>query len=230
MAESLLSFFEQFFLFCWFQSLIDPFFPLPFFPLSLCASLDMAHRGVLRCVSPFLSFLCCFVLPCWGRMMRYTHVILPCSCPNTVGFADFSYLYFAWLPCTGGSLGNKMSPLYAHTCCLSVSFSCVALCRFATLACHSSSWASNCCFFLSGRMLWLEQSLGGHGTEWCSHCPLSELCCEECLCFHGSHCGLVDSHWPSGIAVVILKILAWWIRVAQPLSSMEAWPFWQDLW
>lgn len=32
MAESLLIFFLTDFLFCWFQSLIDPFFSLPFFP------------------------------------------------------------------------------------------------------------------------------------------------------------------------------------------------------
>lgn len=128
----IVKFFWTKFLFCWFQSLIDPFFT-SFFPVSLCASLDMAHRGVLRCVSPLLSFLSCFFLPCWSRMMWYTRVILPCSCPNTVGFADFSHLHLAWLPCTGGPLGNRMSPLYAHACCLSVSFSCVALCRFAPL-------------------------------------------------------------------------------------------------
>lgn len=128
----IVDFFLTKFLFCWFQSLIDPFFT-SFFPLSLCASLDMAHRGVLRCVSSLLSFLSCFFLPCWGRMMWYTRVILPCSCPNTTGFADFSHLHLAWLPCTGGSLGNRMSPLYAHTYCLSISFSCVALCRFAPL-------------------------------------------------------------------------------------------------
>lgn len=106
-----------------------------FFPLSLCASLDMAHRGVLRCVSSLLSFLSCFFFPCWGLTMWYTHVILPCSCPNTIGFANFS---LTPLPCLvalhqWGPEQHDVPTLCSHACCLSISFSCLALCRLAPL-------------------------------------------------------------------------------------------------
>lgn len=161
----IVNFFWTKFLFCWFQSLIDTFFT-SFFPLSLCASLDMARRGVLRCVSPLHSFFsCCFFFPCWGRMTWYTRVILPCSCPNTVGFADFSHPRLAWLPCTGGSLGSRTSPLCAHT---SAAFQeaflvwlSAGLLHCVMLACHSRSWGSKC-FFLcqDGCCAWSRAWLG----------------------------------------------------------------------
>lgn len=94
----------QFVLFC--------LFPTSFIllPLSLCASLDMAHRGVFRCVfllcsdSLFASLFCFIFFPFPSPLSQifnwcgYTHVILPCCCPITVGFAELVLpLSFDWL-------------------------------------------------------------------------------------------------------------------------------------
>ena len=112
-----------------------------------------------------------------------------------------------WVP------GQQDVPaLCSHACCVSVSFSCVAFCRFAPLCYTRLSLkvlGFKVLFFLSGRVLGLEQSSGGHRTELGSHCPLSKPCCEESLHVHDGCRGLVDAYWPSsGIAVVTLKTLS----------------------
>lgn len=216
----IVNFFLTKFLFCWFQSLIDPFFT-SFFPLSLCASLDMAHRGVLRCVSPAqFPFLFLFSL------LRSNDVVYTCDTPLLL--SKHSWLcrllppsprlvaLHRWVP------GQQNVPaLCSHTCCISISFSCVAFCRFAPLCYTGLSLkllGLKVVFFLSGQVLCLEQSSGGHRTELVSHRPLSEPRCEESLHVHDGCCGLVDAYWPSsGIAIVTLKTLSWSIRVAKPL-------------
>lgn len=76
------------------------------FPLSLCASLDMAHRGVLRCVSPAQFSLFLFF---WLRLddMVYT-------CDTPLLLSKHGWLCrllppcLAWLPYTGGFLEEEV--------------------------------------------------------------------------------------------------------------------------
>lgn len=66
--------------------------------------------------------------------MWYTRVILPCSCPNTVGFADFSHL--ALLGCLTVVGPCSRRSLLCSRSCFQPAFSCVAVGRFAP-QCHT---------------------------------------------------------------------------------------------
>lgn len=117
-------------------------------------------------------------------MTWYTRVILPCSCPNTAGFADFSHLCLAWLPCTSGSPGSRTAPLGAHTPAAFQRAFLVWLCagslHCGTLTCCSRSWGSECSFPVrAGAVLGAEL-----GSELASPRARSKPGCEEFLRVH----------------------------------------------
>jgi len=107
-------------------------------------------------------------------MTWYTRVILPCSCPNMVGFADFSHFRLAgclapvgpWAAGHARSVGTRL-----------LRFNTLFLCGFLQVCSTTLHWPSlkvlglKVLFFLSGWVLCLEQSPGGHGTELGSHSP-----------------------------------------------------------
>lgn len=174
----IINFFWTKFWFCWFQFTDGSFFT-SFFP---CLSvLRWTWRiGEFSGVYLLLSSLC-FFFSGWGRMMWYTRVILPGSCPNTVGFADFSHL--ALLGClTLVGPCSRRSLLCSRSCYLSTRFllcGCGQVC--STVLHQPVTWGLGAqrAFFLPGRVLVAEVRWAQ--TEWGSHCPLHGLCCEESL-------------------------------------------------
>lgn len=141
MAESLLIFFGQNFDFVCFSHWWILFHFL--FPLSLCASLDMAHRGVLRCVSPTQFSLFLFF---W---LRLDIVVYTCDTPLLL--SKHGWLcrllppHFAWLPHTGGSLQQEVLALLTFLPPfnpLSLLWLWAGLLHSVALACHLRSWDS----------------------------------------------------------------------------------------
>lgn len=155
-------------------------------------------------------------------MTWYTRVILPCSCPITVGFADFLPPLPCLVPCTGGSLGSRTSLLCVHVSAAFWSTFCVAFCRFAPLYCTGPSlkvsrkphctfpllWGAKCLFL--GQVLCSDQSSAEHRIKLVYHFPSSEQGFEGSLCSHGAHYEFLNAYRPSSAtAAMEIKTFFW---------------------
>lgn len=113
------------------------------FPLSLCASLDMAHRGVLRCVSPAQFSLFLFF---W---LRSDDAVYTCDTPLLLSKHGWLCRLLpprlAWLPHTGGSLQQEVPALLMLLLpfnALSLAWLWAGFLHSVTLACCLRSWGS----------------------------------------------------------------------------------------